>query len=95
VRGREFCEQVVVVIQKYEFQCVATLEVVGPEGMEPINEGTNFSCNIQLYSEPQAVYTLSVRKDHMSKILMSSTCTQSWEQVTCSLNIEMTNSSKQ
>ena len=56
LRGREFCEPVVVeVIQKYEFQYVTTLEVLGPEEMELINKGTNFSCNIQLYSEPQAI----------------------------------------
>lgn len=54
LRGREVCERVVVVvmIQKYEFQHVTTLEVVRPETMVLINEGTKVPCNIQLYSEP-------------------------------------------
>jgi hypothetical protein len=34
---------------------------------------TKVSCNSQLYSEPRTIYTLRVKKGHMSKVLMSST----------------------
>lgn len=36
-----------------------------------------------LYPESQTVYTLRVKKDHMSKVPLSSRCMQSQGQVTC------------
>ena len=32
---------------------------------------TKVSCNSQLYSEPQTVYTLGGKKDHPNKVLVS------------------------
>lgn len=42
--------------------------------MELINKETKLSLNSQPYSAPQTVCTLRVKKGHMSKVLMSSSC---------------------
>lgn len=45
--------------------CLFTvLEMVGPGRMELINEA-KVSCTSQLYSENQAIYTLTVKKSHI------------------------------
>ena len=44
---------------------------------------TEVSCNSQLYSEHQTVYTLKVTKVHVSKVLMGSGRIQSQVQATC------------
>ena len=64
---------------------VTTVEIVGSESMEVINEvyqsltqqTTSFRASVYLYSK--------VEKGHTSKVLMSSSCSQ-W-QVTCGKNI--------
>ena len=44
---------------------------------------TKVSCNSQLYSEPQKIYTLKVRKGHMNKILISLSYIQLQGKATC------------
>ena len=45
------------------------------------------SCNSQFYLDYRAVYTLRVKKDHVNKILMSSSCIQSHGQASCGKNM--------
>jgi len=42
---------------------------------------TKVSCSSQLYPEPRRIYTPRVKKGHMSKVLMSSSCIQSQRQL--------------
>lgn len=43
------------------------LEAVGPQTIKQINGQTNFSCNSQVYSEYQTIYTLRVKMIQMRK----------------------------
>ena len=66
---------------------VIILEVVGPGRMELTNETETKSHNSQLYLEHQTIYTPRAKNDHISKVLMSSSCIQSQGQVPCSKNM--------
>lgn len=52
------------------------LKAVGSGRMDPVNE-TKVSCNSLLYSEPQTVYLLRVKKGHIGKVVMRSSYMQS------------------
>lgn len=59
------------------------LEVGGPGRMEPINETNQSLMKKPTLLKLQTIYTLGVKRGHLSNVLMNLSCRQSQRQATC------------